>query len=145
MKIHNYPFTTLRGIARPMLWVRLSSLDGKKRSEPILAKIDTGSDACIFPFDVLYDLGHKLRPNEEAMSIGSTTGTGKGYSREVMLDILETLPDGSAGSKVIYNLPKVVVYFVWNNKNQFLLGAKDFLDHFVLTLDYKKRSFSLVP
>jgi len=141
MIIYNYPFTTLRGVARPMLWVRLSSLDGKKSTEPILAQIDTGADACIFPFDVLYDLGYKL--NYKAY-IESFTGTGEAYSREVMIEILEMLQDGSAGNRVLYQISIVTVYFVKENK-QFLLGAKGFLDNFVFTLDYKKRSFSLVP
>lgn len=141
MKVDRFPFISLGGIARPMLWVRISTVDGAKRTRSLLAKVEPGADACFFPSDVAEELGYNLK---SAVPVGIETiiGTGKAYLHRSIIEILEMLPDGSAGERVLYRIPEVLICFVENSKS-FVLGARDFLSSFVLTVDYSKQFFSL--
>jgi len=141
MPIHNYPFTPMGDVARPMLWVRLSAETGRKKTKPLLAKVDTGADACFFPADVAIELGYELRSVEPVM-IESSTGQGTAMPHTSIVDVLEMLPDGSPGEIVLCHVARVPVYFV-ENGTSFLLGAKSFLDQFVLKVDYREQTFSL--
>lgn len=140
MPIRSYPFITMSGLARPQLYVRVSSIDGAKRTEPLLAKVDTGADYCIFPLDIAKEL--KFEINEDVRKPLKTAGQPTwSYPHKVMLEILRTEEDGFYGSQA-FRIPKLTVYFA-EESSQFLLGTKGFLDQFILTVDYPKQEFSL--
>jgi len=141
MPIHDFPFTTQRGIARPMLWVRVSTPEGTKRTSPLLAKIDTGADGCFFPADIADELDYKLDP-EESVEVVSSIGTGFAYPpHKSTIEVLEMSADGLAGKR-LRSIPNVPIYFV-EKGTQFLLRTKGFLNRCVLTVDYLNQVFSL--
>lgn len=143
MQIKNYPFTSLRGRDRPMLLVRISDSDGTKRTVPLLAKIDTGCDGCIFPFDIAEELGYDIKSAEQVPVETTSIPTEAHRIDSMMIEVIGMSTDGSPDEKILYRIPKVPIYFVKNTK-QFLLGVEGFLDQFVLTVDYPNRVFSLV-
>ena len=143
MQIKNYPFISLGDRNRPMLWVSISDSDGTKRTAPLLAKIDTGCDACIFPFDIAEELGYDLKSAEQVPVETISTRT-KAYRLDLMMiDVLKMLPDGSPDKEILCRISEVPIYFI-KGTNQMVLGIKSFLDQFVLTVDYPNRLFSLV-
>ena len=126
----NMPFSrlSLEDIPRPWLPVIIvNPMTGKEVK--VLGLIDTGADECAMPASYANILGHNLQlgsPKEINTGNGLTTAyshtssiKGRGFL------ITETLIDF---------MPNLSVP---------LLGTKNFLSHFVLTVDYPKQKFSL--
>lgn len=144
MQIKNYPFISLGDRDRPMLWISISDSDGTKRTAPLLAKIDTGCDGCIFPFDIAEELGYDLKSAEQVPIETTSIPTEAHRLDSMMIEVIGMSTDGSPDEKILCRIPKVPIYFVKDTK-QLLLGTEGFLNHFALTVDYPNRVFSLVP
>lgn len=141
MPIKDYHFTSVAGApARPMLWIRVTNPDTKK-GIIALAIVDTGADDCAFPAIVAAMLGHKLKsvPPKE---IKTASGTTYAYAHTSRVDILEMRPDGLPGKKILYTIPKTPIDFI-QGCNDFLLGTRNFLSKFVVTIDYLRQHFSI--
>ena len=143
MQIRNHPFTTLGQRDRPMLWVSISGSSGAKGTPPLLAKIDTGCDGCIFPLFIAKELGCDLSSAKKVSVETASTPTMAYRLDSMMIDVLKMWPDGLSGKELLCRILKVPIYFVKDAK-QLILGAEGFLDRFVLTVDYPNRMFSLV-
>ena len=141
MPIKDYPFTSiLSGLARPMLWIKVTN-PHTKSGLITLAIIDTGADDCAFPADVAVKLGHNLE-SVPAKNVNTASGQAKVYSHTTQIDILETLPNGMRGNRVLYTIPDTPIDFV-DGCEAFLLGTKNFLSNFILTVNYPHKVFSL--
>jgi len=141
MPIKDYRFTSVPNApARPMLWVRVVNPD-TNLAIIALAIVDTGADDCAFPADVATKLGHKL-DSVPARKTNTAGGQTKVYAHTSRIDILETLPDGMFGNKVLYTIRDAPVDFV-EGCSAFLLGRGKFLSKFVLTVDGPRQRFSI--
>jgi len=58
------------------------------------------------------------------------------------VEILEMRPDGLAGDKALHVIDDTSIDFI-RGCGDFLLGVQDFLDEFVLTIDYPHQRFSI--
>jgi hypothetical protein len=58
------------------------------------------------------------------------------------VEILEMRPDGLAGDKALHVIDDTPIDFI-RGCDDFLLGVQDFLDEFVLTIDYPRQRFSI--
>ena len=136
MPIHDYHFTTVDEVSRPMLRVRIyNPKDPTKCTQPILAKVDPGTDVSIFPSDVAEDVNIDLTHGKEAEVTG-VMRTGKGRVSKARIEVLE--PDHSLISGATQTSD---ICFV-EGSCLFLLGA-NFLKPFVLTIDYPNEVFSI--
>lgn len=136
MPIHDYHFTTVDEVSRPMLLVRISNpKDPTKCSYPILAKVDPGTDVSIFPSDVADEVDIDLTHAKKVELTGVTT-TGEGRMSKARIEVLE--PDHSLISGATQTSD---ICFV-EGSCLFLLGA-NFLKPFVLTIDYPNKVFSI--
>ncbi|HIJ52492.1 MAG TPA: hypothetical protein HPP66_04980 [Planctomycetes bacterium] len=136
MPIHDYHFTVVDRISRPKLWIRVSNpKDRNKRTQPILAKVDPGTDVSLFPSDVADEIGIDLTDAKEANVTGVMTKGNARLSRARIeaLDVDHSLITGATQT--------IDVGFIEGGL-LFLLGA-DFLKSFVLTIDYPNEVFSL--
>jgi len=147
MPIRNQPFVpqTTWEPPKPMLWIRI--FNAHMRTTPIynLALIDTGADRCVFPSQAAVLLGHQLK-NGQAESMWGVTGSARAYEHKSHIEVLNTLPDGSGRceKKVLFSLKDVPIQFVDDyNFRMFILGVDDFLNKFVLNIDYPNEIFSL--
>jgi len=141
MLIKDYRFTSLPNApARPMLWVRVSNPD-TNLAIIALAIVDTGADDCAFPADVATKLGHKL-DSVTARRTNTAGGQTRVYAHTSRVDILETLPNGMFGNKVLYTMRDAPTDFV-EGCRAFLLGRAKFLNKFVLTVDGPRQRFSI--
>ncbi len=141
MPIKDYPFTTVAsGQSVPMLWIRIIN-PHKNLAFETLAIIDTGADDCAFPAQVAFQLGHDLEsvPPKE---IRTASGKTYAYPHTSRIDILEMMPDGTRGTRVLYTVLDTTIDFT-KRCPAFILGTKKFLSKFVLTIDYPRRIFSL--
>ncbi len=141
MPIKDYRFTSVAsGQSRPMLWIRVINPDTKK-GIIALAIVDTGADDCVFPAEIAVQLGHKLK-SVSAKVIKTAGGKAYAYSHTSSVDILQTLPNGMPGDKVLYTIPTTPIDFI-EGCEAFLLGRKKFLEKFILTIDYPRQLFSI--
>jgi hypothetical protein len=58
------------------------------------------------------------------------------------IEVLEMLPNGRAGSRILYTLSDTPIDFT-RGCQTFLLGARKFLSKFILTVNYPRKIFSL--
>ena len=123
-----------------MLWIRVTN-PATKQAIIALAIVDTGADECVFPVEIAERLGHKLK-SVPAKPIQTASGTTYAYSHTSLVEILEMQTNGMFGSNVLYRIPKTPIDFV-EGCNAFLLGVSNFLNDFVLTIDYPKQRFSI--
>ena len=141
MPIKDYPFSIVgQGPARPMLWIRLTNPD-TGLSFVTLAIVDTGADVCVFPADVAMALGHKLKsvaPNQ----MGGVGGGALAWPHTSKVEILNIKADGTVGSCVLYTVSNTLIDFS-TTCPVFLLGTKNFLSNFILTVDYCRQTLSL--
>ena len=145
MPIRNYPFTTISSDkSLPMLWIRIFNSHGNSASDLLaidtLAIIDTGADDCAFPAPFAVLLGHDLEsvPPKPIITAGGTTTA---YPHTSRIDIYDMKPS-TKGAKVLYTIPDTPIDFTIGCE-AFLLGRKNFLNRFVLTIDYPQQLFSV--
>ena len=124
-----------------MLWVRVVNPHTNTSHPPVLALMDTGADECSFPAEAAFPLGHNLEstPRKEITTAGGRTWA---YSHTSRVEILERRPDGRYGDKVLYTISDTLIDFTIGLKT-FILGTKQFLDGFVLKIDYPQQVFSI--
>ncbi|MBI3601598.1 MAG: retroviral-like aspartic protease family protein [Candidatus Omnitrophica bacterium] len=130
MKIVKTPFTKLSAadIARPWLPVIIINPHTSQEIQ-VLGLIDTGADECALPAAYASLLGHNLqagKPKEVSTGNGITIA----YSHTSRIRVGNFTTDQT----LIDFMPNLSVP---------LLEMKNFLNHFVLTVDYLNGSFSL--
>lgn len=129
-------------VPRPSLYLRIINPHKNLHTEPILAQIDTGSDMCCFPSDIAIQLGHELE-SVEPVTIITPSGEGIAFPHTTVLEILEKEEaTGEPGERVLYTTDEKLIHFVKNGKD-FYLGVEDFLEEFVLNINYPYRIFSI--
>ena len=123
-----------------MLWIRVANPHTNTKVV-IQALVDTGADSCAFPADIAGQLGHNLE-SVPAKPVFTASGQTETFAHTSRVDILEMRPDGLAGDKVLYTIDDTPIDFI-RGCDDFLLGVRDFLDEFVLTIDYPRQRFSI--
>lgn len=131
MDIINVPFTIIRAgdIPRPILPLILKNPTNGQQLRTY-GLIDTGADDCAFPAGYAIMTGH-----EYLLGTVKEVGTGNGktiaYAHTICLEVFN------------YKIDNILIDFC-PNLTIGLLGVKNFLKYFVLTIDYKKQIFSLI-
>jgi hypothetical protein len=136
MPIDRFPFSANGGgVCRPCLAVRIIN-PHTGLGFPTYGMIDTGADECAIPAVFAPLLGHDLL---KGTSKRIQTGNGEtvAYSHTTAVEIID--PRDNA---VVYRIDDTPVDFM-PNLHVVLLGVRNFLGRFVLTIDYPKRVFSI--
>ena len=149
--IDQHPFT--RFPKSLCLWPRLlvrvhSPNDGK--SVVAWALVDTGSDCCALPLlwqdrlNITFTEADKV---ENVFSAGIPRQTS--YRKEVAISVLHSIERPSnhkclAPGSTAIDLLKCKVLFL-EKLGYPILGMKDFLDEYVLALNYQRKQFSVFP
>ena len=129
--ILNMPFTKLfaEDIARPWLPVIIvNPMTGQEVK--VLGLIDTGADECAMPASYANILGHNLQ-----LGVPKEINTGNG------LTVAYSHTSCIKGKNFL--VENILIDFM-PNLSVPLLGMKNFLSHFILTVDYPKLRFSLL-
>jgi len=150
MPIRDYPFIAIGGggslavgtkEGRPRLWIRVTNPHSGMAIETA-AIVDTGADDCLFPAEIALRLGHDL----EAMPpipIGTANKITYAYAHTTRIDILGVLPDGQADKKkILFTVGPTHINYA-KGLDQFLLGRRNFLDQFILVINYPRRQFTI--
>ena len=141
MPIKDYPFTPVTAShARPMLWIRVTN-PHTGASVVIQAIVDTGADSCAFPAEIAEQLGHNLE-SVPAKPVFTASGQTEAFAHTSRVEILEIRTDGMAGDKVLHTIDDTPIDFI-RGCGDFLLGVQDFLEEFILTIDYPRQCFSI--
>jgi len=106
-----------------------------------MALIDTGADACAVPAPLAASLGHDLETGP-AKRVGTASGVAKAYSHRCKAEVFDTNALQAGRPTVVYVTEDVEIDFLPNLRTV-LLGVRGFLNRFVLSVDYPKRTFSL--
>jgi len=136
MPIKDCPFTLCSGgIYRPILNLRIINPHTNKTYRTY-GIIDTGADECAIPASYSILLGHNLRSGKKRII---NTGNGKtvAYSHITNFEIFHPIT-----GKHLYTVDNATVDFLPNLKTV-LLGVNNFLNNFILTIDYPRNLFSL--
>jgi len=115
-------------LARPYLKVRYINPRASMNTLA-WALIDTGADNCVLPASYAEILGHNLEAGEKTI-IGGVSGENVAYKHTMKIEI----PG--------FSTEEVLILFV-EGLPQPLLGVKNFLSHFKLTVDFPNECFSL--
>ena len=124
------PFTQLSpgDIPRPWLPVMITNPHSGKQMH-VLGLIDTGADECALPATYAKILGHILQAgNSKEINTGNGVTTAYSHTSQI------TVADFTIERTLIDFMPNLSVP---------LLGTKNFLSNFVLTVDYPNLRFSL--
>lgn len=141
MPITNYPFKNAgNSVPRPYLWILITNPIAKI-SIRALALIDTGADDCCFPASAAAGLKFNLKSGA-CKEVRTANGKTNAYQHKCTINVLQMLPDGRPGQKEVYTMHDVEIDFV-ENCQAFLLGSRNFLAKFKLTIDYPRQKFSL--
>lgn len=104
--------------------------------------VDTGASVCSIPAEFAPLLNHNLRrvPAATIQGAGSVT---QGFPHTVRIQVLAMSLYGKVNyAHCVFDTGVISVHFV-PKLPYVLIGVKDFLDHFVLTVDYPQQTFSL--
>jgi hypothetical protein len=112
-----------------------------RTSIPVLALIDTGADNCLFPRHIPTSLGHTLKDK------GAPIALGHGVEEIGIMTWSHPLVIGLADPKnynvVAKNMRQRMIDCTDSDTTPVLLGTSNFLRHFKLTVDYKKKIVKL--
>lgn len=130
MKIIDIPFTKLSpgDIARPWLSVTIINPHSGRHIN-VLGLIDTGADECALPAAYANILGHNLQTGKPK-KINTGNGITMAYSHSSQIKVVD------------FTIEQTLIDFM-PNLSVPLLGMKNFLSNFVLTIDYPNSKFSL--
>jgi hypothetical protein len=136
MPIDNLPFSADgSGICRPYLSVRIIN-PHNGLNFLTYGQIDTGADECAIPAAVASILGHNLFQGS-SRTIQTGNGATVAYSHTTSFEIINPV-----SHEVVYRMDDTPVDFL-PNLHVVLIGVKNFLGKFILTVDYPKRIFSI--
>jgi predicted aspartyl protease len=143
MPIEHYPFTQIApDFSRPMLWIRVSNAHSDTPGILVRAVVDTGADECAFPASIATQLGHQLHKGVTRKTVRTASGKTQAFSHTSRVEVLTIRADGLPGTRVLYTLPETPIDFIQGCES-FLLGSRNFLKPFVLTIDYPAEVFSI--
>ena len=127
--------------SRPVVPICITNPQTSKRVYAF-ALVDTGAEACVFPARIRAALGLRAADGIKRR-IGTVTGAGQALEYTVKVDIFGLGPRGQLVNlnKIIHS--KTVPVNFARNLKCFLIGVKDFLEDFVVTIDYERQVFSL--
>lgn len=132
MDIVNFPFFRFQPDDQLRPWLPVTIKNPHSNPPPTfktIGLIDTGADECAIPASYASLLGHDLLAGE-TKTINTGNGPSTAYSHTVCFDI--------AGIKI----ENVLIDFM-PNLSVVLLGVRSFLSNHILTIDYRKKVFSL--
>ena len=141
MPIKDYPFTPVtQNHSRPMLWIRVVNPHTEK-AVVMQAIVDTGADNCAFPADIAEQLGHDLE-SVPAKTVYTARGPTAAFAHTSRVEILGMRADGLNSDEVLHTIPDTPIDFI-KGCDDFLLGVGNFLNEFILTIDYPRQCFSI--
>ena len=142
MPITNFPFRRISqdilGIEdpterpRPWLNVRIINPDTKK-SRPYFGLVDTGADNIAIPADFAEPLGHNLTAGRHK-TVGTGSGKTDAYEHTTEIQIMDD------EDNLLYQIPNTPIDFMVGLE-VVLLGGINFLDNFILTVNYPRQIF----
>lgn len=129
MAIH-LPFISISKDDLPRPWLPLTIKNPHTgQMVNVYGLIDSGADECAIPASYAPLIGHDLQKGTPK-SINTGNGVTTAYAHTLCFET-----DG-------IKIENVLIDFM-PNLNVVLLGVKSFLSHYVVTIDYKKSTFSL--
>lgn len=137
MPIQNIPFTRFSDTvsSHPRLLVKIINSD-TNLSMFTFGIIDTGADECAVPEFIATTIGHNLKKGKKKL-IGTAGGLTPSYSHKTRVELYHPVT-----GKHMYTLNETPIDYV-DGLHCALLGVKNFLDQFVLRIDYPKKRFSI--
>jgi hypothetical protein len=138
VNIQEYPFVTIGGTKRPILFVQFGTPGGLQN---VPALVDVGTTMCCLPGSYAEMLGLELssgRPLRVVTSGGETTG----YAHDCDIKVWST-QEYHKGNKVEICVVKREPVCFQPGLHEVLLGV-NFLDQHTLIIDYENRVFSIV-
>jgi hypothetical protein len=127
-----FPFLKLHKDDVPRPWLPIV-IENPHTDPPKIIRtyglIDTGADECAIPAGYASLLGHDLQAGKQK-TINTGNGPTVAYSHTLCIDVQGIRSDN------------VLIDFM-PNLSVILIGVKNFLEEFILTVDYPKNTFSL--
>lgn len=130
MNFQDIPFTQIGSGNSPKPWLPIVIINPHTSKRlPTYGLIDTGADECALPASFADILGHDLQKGTPK-DISTGNGITIAYAHTVSMEIND------------FHTENVLIDFM-PNLSVPLLGVRSFLSKFILTINYKKQSFSL--
>jgi len=133
------PIIDVNGSLRPLVPVFITNPDTGKFIKSS-ALIDTGSDGSCFPEFIAKTTGHNLKGTKVKTGISHGIGGSKVKTWKHSFTI--GLIDPKSNIAVKWT-PRLIVDCFDHNKAPPILGSKDFLKDFIVSLDYPNKTITL--
>ncbi len=134
MPIRDFPFRGTGGFLRPWLPIRIinphTGLFFDTRG-----LVDTGADECCVPDFIAHTIGHNVEKGTPA-DVGGIGGKVDAYKHTTKIEIYDY------SDKLVYTINEACIDCIVGGKTV-LLGTKEFLDKFMLAIDYPAKKFSI--
>lgn len=139
--IENHPFTqeSLETFARPFLDITIKNPSNGKIFKT-KGLIDTGADLCAFPPYIVKRLGYVWKKGKHDKVI-TAQKMANVYAYPTII-IFDHYPSNPASGVQQFSTGEIMVNYQ-EDLHIPLLGVENFLSSFILTMDYRKRAFSL--
>ncbi|MBI5099828.1 MAG: retroviral-like aspartic protease family protein [Nitrospirae bacterium] len=137
MPIRNFPFYKIKKdrCARP--WLPIKLINPETRLDLItIGLIDTGADECSVPATFAKKLGHNLQAVTPKF-ITTASGLGRAYPHATTIEIYDVNV-----KNILHSIPNVIIDYT-EGLNIVLLGMKNFLENFILEINYPKEIFHI--
>ena len=129
--IIDYPFTKIRPDDTPRPWLPVILVNPHaNQSISVYGLIDTGADECAIPAGYAPMIGHNLQAGSQK-TINTGNGPTAAYTHTLSLDVCGKI-----------RIENVLIDFL-PNLNVVLLGVRNFLSNYILTVDYLNSKISL--
>jgi predicted aspartyl protease len=127
-----YNFQTATDALRVYLPIRLSNPDAGISTDIEMALVDTGADSCVIPGSLADALGHNLKHKtiKPSPTLGINGTHVDTYGHTFRLELL-----GPDAETVVWSNDNAVIDCI-DAEVPILLGTKDFLAGFKITIDY---------
>lgn len=137
MPIVEFPFIKFStdDLGRPILPVRIHN-PHTGRFFVTWGIVDTGADECAIPATLANELGHTLERGSQKI-VNTGAGPNTAFAHTTRIDILSLQKD------ILYSIKETPIDFM-PNLHCVLLGVRNFLNHFILTVDYPNQKFSII-
>lgn len=142
MNILDYPFLQIgsRTPPRPVLYLRIINPHTDLYID-VPGIIDTGADNCALPASLATLIGHNLQEGA-TREIITGNGTSVAYSHACRINVFDTIALLHKKQEFVYSLSDTPIDFM-PNLHCVLLGVDNFLDRFILNVDYPRQVFSI--
>ena len=136
--MHSYQFVLHNGVLRPWVPVRFATLDKSIVTNIFWSLVDTGADKSLFPQIVPEICKYDLKSGKTENMQGIEGGAMLTWSHPFIIQLMS-----NNHADVVWESQPFEIACVEHSNNPPILGFREFISNFKLTVDFKNKTTGL--